>query len=220
MNTLTIRGTLPEIIRNDDALYEGNLIHYFQVVFKYAQNVSKPYHNFRHIMHVLWLCYQACIFYQKELNPRQMRNLLIAALFHDFDHAGMMGNDDLNITRAIRAVQKYLLPEDDEAMQDIVTLIAVTEYPHQPGTLDLRAHILRDADLAQCLSVAWIQQVVFGLSAEWNKTPLEVLMAEERFTRGITFQTDWAKTMFPPEVIDEKIAEAQELIELLRIDPS
>jgi hypothetical protein len=220
MDILAAHETLPEIIRNDEALYEGNLIHYLQIVFKYAQNLSNPYHNLRHMMHVLYLCYQACVFYRSELTPRQMRNLLIAAIFHDFDHSGMFGNDNLNIARAIRAMEKYLLPEDRKATKDIAGLIRATEYPHKPGVLDRRAHILRDADLAQGISVAWIQQVVFGLAAEQNKTPLEVLAVQDAFIRGIKFQTNWARKMFPSWIIEKKASEMRELSELLRMDPS
>ena len=36
------------------------------------------------MLHVTWLCYQAADFYRDRLTPRQIRNLLIAALFHDF----------------------------------------------------------------------------------------------------------------------------------------
>ena len=83
-----ISGDLPKIIGNEENLYEGNLIYHFQVLFFRANNLYNPYHNFRHMSHVLWLCYKACQYYSHELPPRQMRALLIAALFHDFDHTG------------------------------------------------------------------------------------------------------------------------------------
>ena len=46
---LLARGSLPEIIRNDHRLYQGNLTAYFQVIFNYGQNLQHPYHNFRHM---------------------------------------------------------------------------------------------------------------------------------------------------------------------------
>ena len=88
MQTSEITGDLPMIIGNEEKLYEGNLIHYLQTLFYYGTNLQNPYHNFRHSLHVLWLCHGACRYYQQQLTPRQMRNLLIAALFHDFDHPG------------------------------------------------------------------------------------------------------------------------------------
>ena len=88
MQTSELTGDLPEIIGNEENLYEGNLILYFRILFYNSTNLKNPYHNFRHTLHVLWLCQKACRYYQKKLTPRQMRNLLIAALFHDFDHPG------------------------------------------------------------------------------------------------------------------------------------
>jgi len=47
-----ISGDLPQIIANDEKLYEGDLIYYFQVLFLKANNLYNPYHNFRHMSHV------------------------------------------------------------------------------------------------------------------------------------------------------------------------
>lgn len=210
-------GSLPGIIRNEEGLYEGDLVHYFQVLFHHAQNVAHPYHNFRHMCHVVWLCYQACLFYRDALSPRQMRNLLIAALFHDFDHSGQMGHDDLNIARAIRGLRKHALAADLPYLEEIAELIRTTEYPHMtpPEKLDLCGKILRDADVSQAMSVAWIQQVVFGLAAEWNKKPIEVLKVQEPFLQCLSFHTTWALQQFPKCEISAKIREAAELVELL-----
>ncbi len=78
-NTQSI--AIPEIIRNDSLLYEGDLKVYFKAIFYKSQNLNHPYHNFRHTLHMLWLCYQACEFYKDELSPRQMRNLLVRPCF-------------------------------------------------------------------------------------------------------------------------------------------
>ncbi len=224
--TLT-RGSIPEIIRNDNNLYEGNLKEYFKIIFHQAQNVLYPYHNFRHMTHVTWQCNQACEFYDNEfqlekLNRIEMRILLIAALFHDFNHSGMIGDDDLNIERSIRGLRKFILPEDKEYLPQIITLIKATEYPY-PKTmpsesLSLCGKILRDIDLGQVFSVAWIQQVIFGLAAEWNKKPIEVLAIQEPFLRSLKFNTEWARQYFPQSEIEGKIGEARELLQLLETE--
>lgn len=219
-DALAFQGSLPSVIRNDDRLYEGDLTHYFRVVFHHAQNVFSPYHNFRHMSYVPWLAYQACAYYAHTaaLTPRQMRHLLIAGLFHDFDHPGTAGNDDLNITRSIRGLEKHVLPSDAPFLHDVTSLIRFTEYPYkaQSGWLPLSALILRDADLAQAMSTSWIQHVVFGLAAEWRKQPIDVLAMQEAFLGKLEFQTEWAKQAFPQSEIDGKIAEAKGLLELLR----
>ena len=101
MSETQIPYAVPQMLRNDMDLYEGDLVYYGQVIFHYAQNLCHPYHNFRHMLHVMWLCHEACKFYRNELSRRQMRDLLIAALFHDFNHSGMLGDDDLNILSEI-----------------------------------------------------------------------------------------------------------------------
>jgi len=86
--------------------------------------------------------------------------------------------------------------------------------------LDLSGFIIRDADLSQALSVAWFQQTIFGLSTEWGKEPIEVLQMQERFHRSFEFQTEWAREMFPPEVIEAKIDESKEFLEILADEPA
>jgi hypothetical protein len=220
-----ISGDLPKIIGNEENLYEGNLIYYFQVLFFRANNLYNPYHNFRHMSHVLWLCYKACQYYSHELPPRQMRALLIAALFHDFDHTGRphRGDEDpdgINIEIAISGLRRYLTSDDRALMPEIEALIEATHFPYKADSqkLDLLGKIIRDADLVQALSPVWIQQVVIGLAREAGVSPLEMLKAQSSFLTSLRFNTRWAQQLFPQELIDAKIAEAEQLRRLLEAD--
>jgi hypothetical protein len=213
-------GSLASIIRNDENLYSGNLAHYFRAIFRNARNLSNPYHNFRHTFHVTYLCYQACAYYGRtSLTPRQMRSLLIASIFHDFDHSGKLGNDDLNIILAMRGLEKHILDEDRGELEAIKALIMATQYPYVvgSGTLNLSGHIIRDADLSQSLSVAWIQQVVFGLADEWDKKPIDVLRQQIAFTRSLKYETEWAQKTLEPE-LEGKLCEVNGLLDLLEFD--
>jgi len=205
-----------EVIRNNRQLYTGNLAKYFQALLK-ARNINHPYHNLRHMLHVTWQCHQASIFYGHLISLHNVRNLLIAAMFHDFDHSGRSGNDDLNIELAIRGFKKHIQPEDIPSKDDIESLMRITEYPPMidSSELTLRAQILRDADISQALSPVWIQQVIVGLAKEQDRTFLEMLKQQEPFLSNLKFHTEWAKTTFPPEVIQAKIQEARDLIEIL-----
>ncbi len=209
--------TIGQIIKNKENLYEGNLVEYFRVVFSKAQNLGNPYHNFRHVFHVVWLCDDACMFYKNQLTKNEMRCLLIAAMFHDFDHPGIMGDDDLNIARAIRALKKYILREDLEYFEIIASIISATEYPYKTAThiLSLPKQIIRDADMGQAFSVAWMQQILFGLAEEWGRQPIDVLRAQTEFLKNLRFSTDWAKQMFPQWQIDAKLAEVEEFLQIL-----
>jgi len=216
------KGSIPSIVRNDEKLYEGDLVHYFRVVFNCARNLCNPYHNFGHMFYVFWVCYEACKFYRDELSPRQMRNLLIAALFHDFDHCGMVGNDDLNIERALRGLKQHIAEVDKPYFDDIAALIKATQYPYAVDleSLSLSGQILHDADASQCLSPTWIQQCVFGFSREWQVTPCEVLRRQKPFLEGTKFLTSWARERFSTEDVKAKIEEAMELLDLLGVSPT
>jgi hypothetical protein len=214
-----VTGDLPKIIANQERLYEGSLTFYFRTLFFKSSNIYNPYHNFRHMLHVLWLCHQACRYYRNRLTPRQMRNLLIAALFHDFDHPGhphpSEGDPDrINIPIAIAGLRRYVMPADRSFLPQIEALIEATHYPYKIGSdkLDLLGQIIRDADLAQALSPAWIQQVVLS--------PLEVLKGQGSFLTGLSFSTYWAQQLFPQELIQAKIEEVEQLLQLLHTEPS
>ena len=169
------------------------------------------------MLHVMVRCHEACRYYRDIMTPREMRNLLIAALFHDYDHSGLTGDDDLNIMRAVRAEIKYVLTEDAPWFGDIATLIKATRYPHEVPTaeLSLGGQVLRDADMCQALSIAWIQDVVIGLAAEWRVQPIEALRREVKFLENLSFFTEWGKERFPQNEIDAKAQEARELLAIL-----
>jgi len=206
-----VTGDLPKIIANQERLYEGNLTFYFRILFFKSSNIHNPYHNFRHMLHVLWLCHEACRCYQSRLTPRQMRNLLIAALFHDFDHPGHShrGEEDpdrINIDIAIASLRRHIMPIDRPCLPEIEALIEATHYPYKMASdaLDLLGHIIRDADLAPVLSPVWIQQVVIGLAEEQGVKPLDVLSAQVPFLTALQFNTEWARQLFPPESVQAK----------------
>jgi hypothetical protein len=169
------------------------------------------------MFHVTWLCYQACNFYARLLSPREMRNLLIAAMFHDFNHAKNATGDERNIAAAILGLATYILPEDRDHLEEIVSLVRATEYPYEVPSeeLPLLDQIIRDADMGQGFSDAWIQQIVFGLAAEQGRRPIEILRSEETFCRNIRFCTEWGRLTFSREKIDEKAAEVRELLDML-----
>jgi hypothetical protein len=208
---------LIEIMGNDYNLYEGDLIPYFKAVVHNATNLNHPYHNFRHMMHVTWLSYDACAYYQNTLNPREMRNLLIAAMFHDFDHRGVPGDDSLNIDLAVKSVEKYIIAQDQPFLQDIQNIIQNTQFPYTGSSehLSLCSQIIRDADISQSLDPAWLQQVIFGLAAEWKRSPIDVLQGQVKFTESINFCTAWAQSLWPKKEIEDKIAEISRLLQIL-----
>src|SRR5947207_12731036 len=87
-----------------------------------------------------------------------MRNLLIAAPFHYFDHPGhpdpSEGDPDrINIPIVITGLRRYVMPADRPLLPHMEALIEATHYPYKIGRnkLDLLGQIVREADLAQAL---------------------------------------------------------------------
>lgn len=212
-----VRGSIPEIVRNDSQVYEGNLIYYFRIIFNHASNLHNPYHNFGHLFYVMWRCHQACVFYKKMMSKREMRNLLIASMFHDIDHTGKAVPDAVNIARASDRLREYYAQEDENELHHILSIMKGSEYPYfvSSENSSLAIQILRDADASQVLGPAWIQHIVFGLAAERGKTPREMLEEELEFLGNLKFHTAWAQKLFPPQVVGNKMKEVEELLDLL-----
>jgi hypothetical protein len=218
-----IRGSLPEIIRNDKNVYEGDLRYYFQILWEYAKNLNHPYHNFRHILHVTYAVYRMCEHYVGLglITPLQARFALIAALFHDFDHTGKPGPDSVNTARAIAGLHRHVLDEDRPYLGKMDGMIRDMEFPHQlpSASLSLLHRMLRDADMVQALDPVWLQEVVFGLAKERDVPPFEVLRQQVDFLQKLEFHTGWAQKHYPRSMIENKIAEAQALIDILQNSP-
>lgn len=220
MNTQSFIGSIPGIANNESSLYEGNLVPYFKIIFS-APNIHHGYHGLRHMLHVTWACYRACEYYGEDgaglLSPREMRNLLIAALFHDYGHCGKSGDDSLNIEVAIQGLLENLQPEDKFYGGDIVSILKVTKFPHTDlgKSMTLEQKIIRDADMSQAFGPVWIGDIVAGFGSELGKTPLEMLRQQEGFLKGVSFYTDFARELWGDIAIEAKLQEARDLIKIL-----
>ena len=203
------------IINNEEDLYTGNLCYYLKVLFQ-ATNVAKPYHNLRHMLHVTCDVYKAAKFveYSKIQGKDKFRILLIAALFHDYDHISMQVPDKINIEMAIKAVNQYILKEDKPHLSEIEDIIRATEYPHNDWLPSQSILILRDADLSQCFSDIWLQQVVVGLAQEKGITLVECLEQQIFFISSIKFQMPWAIDQYE-KLKSQKVHEVKELLRIV-----
>jgi len=207
--------TITQIISGAEGTYEGNLKAYFKIIFENASNLANPYHNLRHMLYVTEQCY--CGASRHHIKPRDFRNLLVSALFHDFNHSGSInGHDDLEIEMAIRALRKYILPEDVLFIRYIEDDIRATQFPHivNESVMSLNAKILRDSDISQGLDDEYLQQIVFGLGKEMRITPREMLQMQEKFLSRIEFASAWGKVKFEPRRL-QRINEVKTLLEML-----
>lgn len=214
-------SSIVPIIKNDAKAYEGDLRHYFKIIFHENKGNANSYHGIRHLLHVLWECHDAIQYYENSIyrNRFQNRALLIAAMFHDAMHCGRIGNDDINIELAIRLLKKHALPQDieDGTINCACLYIKSTEYDkkHVREANNEYEKVLRDADISQVFSSAWLRIVLFGLSQEIGISPEEMLLSQESFLSSIQFESEWGKFKFD-RAIKEKIIEVKELIQILQ----
>ncbi len=185
-----------DIINNVDNHYNGDLRHYFAKVLQ-SNNRHAPYYNVHHTCTVTKNIYMACIYYS--INPQEARTLLIAGLYHDMGHIGKMSNDDDgNIERANIQLRNDILNEDRNFLHEIENLIAVTRFPFKKNNLRLYEQIMRDSDMAQLFEPDWIQQVIIGLSTEFNTDVVSFLKQQLIFIPHIKWHSDWAKNNLEP----------------------
>jgi len=182
------------IILNANKRYDGDLKHYFNLIMK-APNINAPYHNLRHTSHVCWEAYDGGV--HMGLDRRELRNLLIAALMHDYNHTAVKNDDQVNIDRAIRALDKYALDEDREHLLDIRNSIRATRYPYDEEEFTTNQLILRDADQSQTFSLVWMQSLS-GLASELEVSYEQILRLQRPFMEKLKFYTLWGQNKFIP----------------------
>lgn len=137
-----------------------------------------PYHNMDHMLTVTKWCGR--LGSMCSLTALEEKGLILAAIFHDFDHTAGKEDDNVNIQRALAGLRRFaeIHRVDEELLALAVENITVTQFPfiHEPKTVAQK--IIRDADLLQSLEVNREEVLVDGLRKE-----LEVKF-KRKITRG------------------------------------
>lgn len=138
------------------------LEYYFHLLLTENTGVNNPYHNNFHTITVFVNSYH--IAKSENCSKEQIRTILIAALFHDFNHSGGKKSDQDNIKEAISFFKKNS-NESDSTNHSVIEIIKATEYPYtiKEKDLSLEQKIIRDADLTQMYTDNFLQQVIYGL---------------------------------------------------------
>ena len=177
-------------------LKEHDLQYYWKILFEKNKSNDLPYHNLFHTQCVL--IYSYLISDSLKISKEEIRKILVAAIFHDFNHSGGKLTDDLNVKEAISCLLKYS-KEDNNTNKDIINIIKATQYPYVVSESDLTIgqKIIRDADLLQMVEPNSLNQVIRGLLIHELKVPYEKLKETQlNFIKGVKFYTDYAKDKF------------------------
>ena len=174
-------------IFNDDILHiidDYNLWKIFNYIVENNNSNFLPYHNIRHILHVTKASHD--IYWKRLHNECDLCNcddcawegfystseeLVIASLFHDFNHSGGKLKDKENVDIAINKMKEFFLmhtSSSDARIKRIEDIIRATEYPYsEKNNINILSEIIRDADLSQSASDDFLFYVI-GLMQETN----------------------------------------------------
>ncbi len=221
---------------------EYDLAKLVQVVLKESKSNGLPYHNFYHTQNMVVSAYKILKDAKKFglkffFNRTGETQILIAALFHDFNHSGGKYSDVHNIAQAmnkVRDLEKLMtIPENDAPanyVDFIAILISYTEFPYGEYFLEeeltdvtkAAAAILRDADLMQIFTPNYFQQNVMGLYEEFNngklaKTDFTTHMLNQRkFLSGLRFSLPKTGEIYKDKII-AKLRELDAMLEIWEV---
>lgn len=167
-----------------------------------------PYHNLNHLLTVTQHCHNA-LFYEAKVTRFGEEHLLMAALFHDFNHSAGQETDAVNVSWAKDKLQIFCENEDIPLDVDFMhSIIDATQYPYVIPAEELTIYqkIIRDADLCQIYEYNWLQQNIFGLAQEMNLSVTSLIAGQRKFLENIEPLTTYGKHMhknYFPHVMKE-----------------
>jgi len=155
-----------------------------------------PYHGIDHLFEVFRFSYT--IFENdivcKSTSTQNLNKLeiLIAALFHDYNHSTGRLTDSENISNAILGLNEFydLYPYFD--LDVVKSIIYATEYPYtiSDQELSLEQQIIRDADMCYLFYDLSIVKLYQGLRTEFSKDLPTFLDNQKVFLDNMSFYTD------------------------------
>lgn len=104
-------------------------------------SASMPYHGTPHLYVVALGAHELAL--MENLPEDEVRNVVLAALFHDFNHQ-YSTDDSVNIKCAVEAVREHLSAFDVERIE---CLVSSTRFPYVAVPQDISEGIMRDADI-------------------------------------------------------------------------
>ena len=187
------------------------MIEAFDVILKYkslqdglrfvmTRNKSNlaPYHSLNHMLTVLKHCYRA-MDYMDMLDDNHCETLLVAALFHDYDHSMGRRDDAYNVVQAKKGLEFFVKNSTwkDFDLDLLNSILDATQFPYIIKGDDLNPYqaIIRDADLMQIVEPDWVSHVILGLVEEMHYPLKELMVGERNFLKNMEFHSEYGKMM-------------------------
>lgn len=181
----------------------------WQYVLDNNSGVINTYHNNHHMMTVAVRSVELLhmeVSADKYEFPNQEEILFVAGMLHDMNHSGGVEDDDVNIERALLALDSIAGSLDSQFYEgfsnNVERVIQVTQFPFilEPEHLD--EQIIRDVDMLYSLEVDGVRIIMEGLRSEMvrkfghlpdRKTWLDMRF---KFIENIELFTDSAKLIW------------------------
>ena len=188
--------------------YLGEALSY---IIKNSKSNFSPYHNLNHNLVVTVFSYY--IGHSEKLSDKEMKELLIAAIFHDYNHTAGEQKDDVNIKNAKDGVKKFVEDNDvDVDLDKIYEILGATEFPYkiEDDKLNTQQKIIRDADMTQLFEHARLQSNYLGLAKEMKIDYKKQLDGQGKFYKSLKFRTKFGKKLW--EKLSKQINEELEYL--------
>lgn len=194
------------------------------IVFIIKNNKSNnlPYHGIDHLFEVYNDCKTLIDFSQMDqfsLNEDSEEvnyetELLIAALFHDYNHSGGKLKDSENIEIAIKGCKEFLDTIDYDLNFDVIeSVIKATEYPSPlKGDLTIEQKIIQDADMCYLLNDIAIVKLYYGLREEFGVELDKFLENQLAFFETVKFNSRLYSDIWDNTYKNIRIEEVKELM--------
>ncbi len=162
---------------------------YARLALHWENNPSKllPYHNNFHQASVAVLADTIWRVIYKNERPEERAALIIAAMFHDYNHSGGAKPDTINVVTTLRDICPLVPPSVEHLVYEA---ILSTEFPFVRDPVSDVAKVLRDADILACTvcsQYTYYQQYVVGLRKEIELAKNTTISDEEFFTMQMNF---------------------------------
>lgn len=154
-----------------------------------------PYHGIDHLYTVyLW---SDIIAEHSDLSENRTE-LLIAALFHDYNHSGGVLTDSENITNAIIGLKQFHLLHPEFNLEYACYLIKCTEYPYkiEDNELDEYGQVIRDADMSYMFEAISTTKLYTGLRTEFKQDLKTFYKNQYNFLTSLKFYTKYASDLW------------------------
>lgn len=177
-----------------------------------AKEVPGHYHGKDHTFQVALNAYEGALY--SGFSNKEVRTILVAALFHDAEHSCGQYSDVYNISLATQALKRchkatpvhQQLKEDE--LQEALTAIQLTEFPYKvKKTNNAIGKVLRDADvmtiytadpdlLVDLLKGLWQEQILLAERTKFDykgMTLAQFIEGQKKFVLTFEWQSSWGK---------------------------